>query len=625
MSASRETKRLNILRQLDLLDTPPSEAFDRITRMAAQLFNLPIAAVSLTDQDRQWFKSRVGLEYAAIPRETAPCAQVAETGLALTIPDLLADSRYRDSRLAHDGIRFYAGASLTNRDGFSLGAMCVLGTEPRQVTEVEMKALADLAAMVMTQIELQHAFGRIDPLSGLPNRSQFVEDLDDLAQDSLPDTRRVVVLIDLASAEQLSGTSRALGAAHVDAMVKAAAVAVGGAMGRRLRAYHVAATQFAFLVPADLEPAGTVAAVTEVLGAGAMSHHTSTVAMGIVPFVVGETAPRDVLRMAHGAAEAARRTRSKVSTYSSAEDTSYRRRFILLNDFAAALESPDQLALVYQPRVDLASGACAGTEALLRWTHPTLGSIPPGEFIPLIERTSLARNTTAWVMEAALRQLACWRDAGLELQLSINVSAANLMEEDFASVVLRGLAARNLAPVQLELEVTESAVMENAEQALSILEIIAQAGVGLAIDDFGTGYSSLSYLQRLPAHVIKIDQSFIHDLACDGRRQALVATMASLSHDLGFRVVAEGVETRAAMASARRAGCDEGQGYLFARPMEERRFSAWLAGWARPGTLRSPAGVAQPGFCSTTSTCGSRTGLSRKSISLNRWPHLLTT
>ena len=176
-TSQAEDARLAALHQLGLLDTAPTEAFDRITRMASQLFGLPIAAVSLTDSDRQWFKSRVGVDHCSIPRDRAPCAQVAESSHDLVIPDLLLDPCFRDSVLASAGVRFYAGAPLTTREGFCLGAMCVLGPEPRQTSEAEMASLHDLAAMVMAQIELQHAFGRVDPLSGLPNHNQFIEDL----------------------------------------------------------------------------------------------------------------------------------------------------------------------------------------------------------------------------------------------------------------------------------------------------------------------------------------------------------------------------------------------------------------------------------------------------------------
>ena len=161
-----EDARLDALYQLNLLDTPTSASFDRITRMAAQIFGLPISAVSLTDRDRQWFKSRVGVARTTIPRDKAPCAQVAETTRVLVVPDLLADNGYADSTLAGSGIRFYAGAPLVTREGFGLGALCVLGTEPRTASDAEMAGLVDLADMVMAQIEMQHAFGRIDANQG---------------------------------------------------------------------------------------------------------------------------------------------------------------------------------------------------------------------------------------------------------------------------------------------------------------------------------------------------------------------------------------------------------------------------------------------------------------------------
>ena len=177
MTIHDEDARLDALHQLNLLDTPASESFDRITRMASHIFGLPISAVSLTDRDRQWFKSRVGVEHGSIPRDRAPCAAVAESTEMLVVPDLLADTRYATSVLAEQGVRFYAGAPLVTREGFGLGALCVLGTEPRAATPAEMTALNDLAQMVMSQIELQHAFGRIGPLSVLPNRPQFLDDL----------------------------------------------------------------------------------------------------------------------------------------------------------------------------------------------------------------------------------------------------------------------------------------------------------------------------------------------------------------------------------------------------------------------------------------------------------------
>ncbi|RYJ00596.1 MAG: EAL domain-containing protein, partial [Acetobacteraceae bacterium] len=234
-----------------------------------------------------------------------------------------------------------------------------------------------------------------------------------------------------------------------------------------------------------------------------------------------------------------------------------------------------QLRLVFQPRVDLATRACLGAEVLLRWRHPTFGEVSPGEFMPLVEQTSMSRAATAWVLEAALGQLSRWRAAGHALELSVNISAANLQEHDFAARLQEALVWHAVPAASLELELTESAIMQDAGKALAMLEAIAGAGIRLAIDDFGTGYSSLAYLQRLPAQVVKVDQSFVRGLVGDERKQSLVTTMASLSHDLGYRVVAEGVETEEALRAVTTAGCDEAQGYLFGRPMPAGEFLAW--------------------------------------------------
>lgn len=573
-----EEARLDALYQLHLLDTPSSARFDRITRMASQIFNLPISAVSLTDRDRQWFKSRVGVEHSSIPREKAPCAQVAETKDALVIPDLLADAYYAESTLAGTGVRFYAGVPLVTRDGFGLGSLCVLGTEPRTASQPEMTGLRDLADMVMSQIEMQHAFGRIDPLSGLPNRTQFLDDLEDLGRDT-PGQRRYVVLLDLARNDQLSNGLRVIGTSFADDLVQEAARTLRTALGAGRTAYHVAATQFAFLSPPDPERDTYLAELGSML---VNAQNTSrvkfamTTTIGVTPVVLGETNPHDVLRTAYSAAQDARASEHPVSLYAPAEDRVHVRKFALLNDFGAALDGPNQLRLVFQPRIDLASGQCIGAEALLRWTHPLLGEVSPGEFIPIIEQTSLAKPTTAWVLDAAMRQRALWQREGFDLQLSINVSAANLEEGDFAQRVQLYLLKHCLRPEVIELEITESAIMENSGRAMAQLRALEAAGVPLAIDDFGTGHSSLAYLQRLPVCVVKIDQSFIRNLTEDEREQTLVRSMITLSHDLGYRVVAEGVETSAAAAVLAGMGCEEAQGYYFARPMEMPMFRQWL-------------------------------------------------
>lgn len=574
-----EAARLLALQQLGLLETSPNESFDRITRMASQLFDLPIAAVSLTDHDRQWFKSRVGVDHVSIPRDKAPCSQVAERREFLVIPDMLTDPCYHDCVLAQSGIRFYAGAPLTTRDGFGLGAMCVLGTAPREITPRESAALSDLAAMVMSQIELQHAFGRVDPLSGLPNRTQFEEDLEDLERDRPGGECYLAVVVEIATSAELSQAARVLGPSYMDELSRDAANRLRVALGPDRKAYSVGVNQLAFLSPPAADQDVYIDALAlrlDGLRRGAASRFTTTMVVGAAPFELGRVKPDDVLRTAQSAVQDARSSGQFICVYSAAHDAAHKRRFTLLSNFGSALEAGGQLRLVYQPRIDLSSGRCVGAEALLRWRHPVLGEVSPGEFIPIVEQTALARPTTAWVLDAALTQLAAWRSAGLDLQLSVNVSATNLREADLAARVSEALAARSLPGSSLELEITESAVMDDAGDSVRRLEAIAATGVGLAIDDFGTGYSSLSYLQRLPARTLKIDRSFIDGCETDARKIALVSAMITLAHDLAFRVVAEGVETQAALDRIAALGCDEVQGYFFARPMPAPDFEAWL-------------------------------------------------
>jgi EAL domain-containing protein (putative c-di-GMP-specific phosphodiesterase class I)/GAF domain-containing protein len=591
----RETARLDALRRLNLLDTPPSEAFDRIARMAAELFKVPIAAVSLTDSARQWFKARVGIDHGEIPRLKAPCAQVAEEAQVLVVRDLLDDASYRDSPLARSGVRFYAGAPLLTRDGHCLGAMCVLGNAPRTVTEGERTALVDLATMAMAQIELQHAIGRVDAFSGLPNRTRFIEDFRSLALHRPRGEARLAVLVSLGSAEQFGSAERVLGARYLDEVMRQAVRMLEDGFGAAGTLYHLAPTEFAFLAAPGTDAVELCVDLDNWLrrrAAAAMARFVTTARIGVVPFHVGAATDGELLRNLHSALQHAFDDDRGVSMFSPEQDAVYRRRFWLINEFGAALDSvaggrKGQLRLVFQPKVDLADGSCIGAEALLRWTHPEAGEVSPGEFIPIIERTAMIRATTRWVLEAAMHQLAQWHADGLELQLSVNVSAANLLEPDFCVRIVDGLRRHGLPPASLALEITESALMLNPRLAMATLHALDAAGVHLAIDDFGTGYSSLAYLQSLPAQVVKIDRSFVLDIEHDARKRALVAAMIKLSHDLGHRVVAEGVETAEVLDVLREAACDEAQGYLYAKPLAPGDFVAWLG--AGPGV--------RPGVC----------------------------
>jgi EAL domain-containing protein (putative c-di-GMP-specific phosphodiesterase class I) len=242
-------------------------------------------------------------------------------------------------------------------------------------------------------------------------------------------------------------------------------------------------------------------------------------------------------------------------------------RLRMENDLRKALEA-EQLELHYQPKVTVANGEVVGMEALVRWRHPERGLVTPAEFIPLAEESGLIVPLGRWLLHEACRQNRAWQDAGLpRVPVAINLSAVQLRRADLIQTVAHALAESRLDPRFLEIEITESVVMQNAFEAIGLLEQLSGMGVNLAIDDFGTGYSSLAYLKRFPLGALKIDRSFIRDVPSDLNDAAIVLAIIGLAHGLGLRVIAEGVENHEQLEFLRSLDADEYQGYLCSRPL----------------------------------------------------------
>ena len=238
-----------------------------------------------------------------------------------------------------------------------------------------------------------------------------------------------------------------------------------------------------------------------------------------------------------------------------------------------------EFALHYQPKIDLRTGGIVGAEALLRWTHPGRGPVPPAQFIPVAEDCGLIVPIGHWVLREACRQARVWTDAGLPTTLmAVNISAMEFRNGNFLECIFAILDETGFDPRLLELELTESVLMNNAAATVSILDVLRTKGIRLAVDDFGTGYSSLSYLRKLPIDALKIDQSFVHQLTTTSNDQTIVTAMIHMGRSLGLRVVAEGVETQAELAFLQAHQCDEAQGYFFSRPLGPEQFGKLLQG-----------------------------------------------
>jgi EAL domain-containing protein (putative c-di-GMP-specific phosphodiesterase class I) len=260
----------------------------------------------------------------------------------------------------------------------------------------------------------------------------------------------------------------------------------------------------------------------------------------------------------------------------------HRRRVAIEQALRGAL-ARSEMHLHWQPRVDVATWEVVGAEVLLRWQHPELGRVAPDEFIGIAEDAGLIAEIGLWVLGRACAHAAQMKHP---IVVSVNVSPAQLLREDFASQALRVIAQSGLAPERLEIEVTESLFMDNSPQALANLHALREVGVRIALDDFGTGYSSLAYLRRFPFDTLKIDRAFVRELMTRHDARAIVRTILELARTLGMSTIAEGVEEPAQLAVLREAGCGSVQGYLAARPMPRGDFLRLLANWTPSGTVQ---------------------------------------
>ncbi len=440
-------------------------------------------------------------------------------------------------------------------------------------------ALRDLGIVTTGYLQAREAIGQIDHVTLLPNRLRFLRDAERLRSPEADRVSQTLVVVTFAEARAYGSMLRALGHAFADSFIRLATARARAVLPHELVVYHVSVLSLAFLLPESVSPETTasriVAAFAKPVECDGVPISTA-VGVGIVELGPGCSDQAEMLRAAFTAAQDSRTSPTGWSRYDKKSDAAHKRAFALLGDLEGALASPDQLSLHFQPRVNLATGRCVGAEALLRWHHPTLGPISPAEFMPLVETTAHITPLTDWVLRNGVQQAKRWAKSSPHFKLAMNVSPDNLREEDFAGRLADHLEESGVSPTSIELEFTERALAAGEAQVSSTIGSIRDLGVDIAIDDFGTGYSNMSYLTDLPAQIVKIDQSFVRGMADQPRRQMLVQAINNMAHALGFRVVAEGIETKDAYRMLRDWGCDEGQGYLMSRPLPADQFATWF-------------------------------------------------
>jgi len=461
-------------------------------------------------------------------------------------------------------------------------ALDELHEENRRQTEAVQHERRELSAWVADQVAR-------DRLTGLLNRTAFLEQLDAVIRHADTHTCRAVVVVDLAG---FAGFNEAHGPTTSDEML----VAVGARLSSVLRPEDTVARLDGDVFGALLQtvPRELVQHVVERVHAAVAATYSVAgttyaigAACGVVILETGDTlGAQDVLHRAEVALQNAKATARPVVLFEPRLEAETRERLQFYADIATALDD-DQFALAYQPVVRTATGEVIGVEALMRWNHPRRGTVSPAEFIPMAEASGQIVDMGFAALRAACRQQRDWRRThDLDLVMSVNLSARQLRDPEAVDRIADVITRETVNPRALKLEITESLLVEDNAEAIDVLHRFRSIGVRLSIDDFGTGYASLSRLSKLPIDELKIDRYFVAGIGCEGPRETILAASIGMAHGLGLEVVAEGVETPEQLSYLQSHNCDSIQGFLYSPPIPADR----IVPFAR---VRRPIGVPQ--------------------------------
>ncbi len=448
------------------------------------------------------------------------------------------------------------------------------------------RTLEDKVAQRTKELEIAtaHAYklAQHDILTGLPNRSLLNQRLKQILAQAQRDSTHVACLfLDFDHFKRINDT---LGHDSGDQLLQSVAQRLTNAVRESDTVARLGGDEFVLILP-GLDPANATFETMSVLSRVRESFlapfrisdqmPTLTCSIGVSMFPHDAIDPVSLIKQADTAMYAAKDAgRNAYRFYTADMNTRVQLRLQLETDMRRGLMD-DEFFLVYQPQIEMHTGRACGVEALCRWRDPERGIIAPAEFIPVAEESGMIQALGARVLRDSCRQTMAWHRHGMMLRLSVNLSVQQLQHDSWLSIVEEALTASGLPPQYLDLEITESVIITHPEKAVATLVKLKQRGVSITVDDFGTGYSSLSYLTRLPIQAVKIDQRFVHGLEQNRNDEAVTQAIIALSHSLGLRVIAEGVETAAQLEFLKRHGCDEAQGYLIARPLEAPALRDW--------------------------------------------------
>ncbi len=573
------------------MSTPLDEVLDSLARLVESQLTGMAASILLLEEDGVHMRHGAApslpeayvqaLDGVAAGPKVGSCGTAVHRGEPVIVTDISADPLWEDYRSLADAYGFRAcwSTPILSHRGKVMGTFALYAKEVRKPAAIETQMIDIATRIAGIAIERKHTEDSIrhmalhDALTGLPNRVLLDERIQQALLHSARDGRGVaVVFIDL---DQFKLINDSLGHSAGDELLKAVADRMVQSVRNIDTVARLGGDEFVIVLfdaPDNMEGiAHTLqriqSVVAQPLQIGAQKLQV-TCSMGVATYPENGTDIETLLMNADAAMYSAKEMgRNNYQFYASEMNAKVQEKLVLQDGLRRAIDHSEFL-LLYQPQVDLHSGQIIGVEALIRWQHPELGVILPNRFIPLAEETGLIVPIGEWVLRTACQQNKAWQAAGLPpIRMSVNVSARQFAEKNLIHHVARALNDSGLEACYLELELTESLIMQDVPQAIIKMEALQTMGVQMSIDDFGTGYSSLSALKQFPVCRLKIDQSFIRDIPADQDDKAIAMAVISLGHMLNLKVIAEGVETEQQLAFLRENECDEAQGYHFGRPV----------------------------------------------------------
>lgn len=556
-------------------DSEAEAEFDHIVALTRELFQVSAAMVSIVTRDVVHFKARTGLDVCSAPTDVAFCAHALDHEGPFVIADAALDPAFMNNPLVIDGprLRFYAGVPLRVASGQVIGTLCVVDETPRLFSERDQHLLECLGQVVVDRIEVRRQerelahLAHYDPLTGLPNRTLLHERASAILSTQRP---MAVLLFDLDGFKDVNDV---FGHAMGDALLSA----IGHRLSARLEDGQTLARlggdEFVVIAPKVADPR-TALVIAERLRSGFDEGFIvdeqelrvdTCIGVAISPYH-GDQIDRLICHADLALYRAKERGAGSIAFYEPHLRHQVEDRQHIQHQLREAFER-GEFEVHYQPQVRLSDETVVGVEALLRWRHPEHGLLTPDRFLPILDLMPLAAAVGAWVLDEAVAQAAAWAAAGIPLRVGINLFASQFRSTSLAEKVAKTLQRHGVGADLIELELTENIAVRNTRAVVETLTALRALGVGIALDDFGTGFASLSVLRDFPITRLKVDRSFVADIAVGSDQSAVVDSILTLGRAFGVEVIAEGIETIVQARWLRAKGCHEGQGWHYGYPV----------------------------------------------------------